>query len=277
MKELFKKLLIRVRADDLFIEAAALSYTTILALVPALTVVISIFAMVPAFTPIKQALQNFVQNNFMPVFFYSIGDYIGIFIAHAGQMTVTGTVILFIVSFFLVRAVDRALNRIWRGGKRKMTMTFAVYWTLLTLGPLATGILIWFTSKVIAYSFLDTPLSFATGLAYFLVPVVVELILVSALFITVPVAVVKIRDAVRGALFVTILFEVCKRIFSAFILNFSDYEAIYGALAAIPVLMIWININWVIVLFGAEFTVFLNEYRQENKQGSEDNQQVELE
>ena len=75
----------------------------------------------------------------------------------------------------------------------------------------------------------------------------------------------------------TILFEVCKRIFSAFILNFSDYEAIYGALAAIPVLMIWININWVIVLFGAEFTVFLNEYRQENKQGSEDKQQVEIE
>ena len=52
-------------------------------------------------------------------------------------------------------------------------------------------------------------------------------------------------------------------IFSAFILNFSDYEAIYGALAAIPVLMIWININWVIVLFGAEFTVCLSELREE--------------
>ena len=63
----------------------------------------------------------------------------------------------------------------------------------------------------------------------------------------------------------TILFELCKRIFSAFILNFSDYEAIYGALAAIPVLMIWININWVIVLFGAEFTVSLSESREEKR------------
>ena len=251
-----------MRGDDLLIEAAALSYTTILALVPALTVIISIFAMVPAFGPIKLSLQGFVQNNFMPVFSEAIGDYIGTFVAHAGSMTVTGTVVLFIVSFFLVRAVDRAINRIWRGGKRKVTMTFAVYWTLLTLGPLATGILIWFTTKFLAFSFMGTTLSFAAGLAYFLVPIVVEMALVIALFITVPVATVKFKDAFCGALLVTFLFEVFKRLFSSFILNFSDYEAIYGALAAIPVLMIWININWFIVLCGAEFTASLGEFRQ---------------
>lgn len=262
MRELLAYFINRVKRDELLLESAALSYTTILALIPALTVVVSIFTMVPAFAPLREQLLSFASENFMPVFAESISENIGRFVAHAGSMTVAGTLMLIVVSLMLVRSVDKTINRIWRGGKRKISMTVAIYWTMLTMGPLVTAALMWLTSRIITFSLFEMDLSFAQQTVYFLMPLVIECAMVTVVFMAVPIAVVKLRDALLGALLVTFLFEAAKRIFAAFILNFTDYQAIYGALAALPVLMIWININWFIVLFGAEFTACLGTVRQ---------------
>ena len=252
----------RVKRDELFLEAAALSFTTILALIPALTVVVSIFTMVPAFEPLREQLLNFAGQNFMPVFTEAVNEYIGKFVSHAGSMTVTGSIMLIVVSLLLVRAVDKTINRIWRGGRRRAAMTVAIYWTMLTMGPLVAAALMWLTSRIITLTLFEVDLNFAQQSLYFVMPVVIEWGMVTVLFMAVPIAPVKLRDALLGALLVTFLFEAAKRIFAAFILNFSDYQAIYGALAALPVLMIWININWFIVLLGAEFTACLGTVRQ---------------
>lgn len=264
MRELIRYFIHRVKRDELMLEAASLSFTTILALIPALTIVVSIFTMAPSFEPLKKSLQEFVAQNFMPVFSDAISEYAGNFIEKAGSMTVTGSVVLVAISLLLVRSIDKSINRIWRGGKRKKTMTFAIYWTLLTVGPLATALTLWLFSKLLTVSILDLDLSLASQVLYFLLPIFIEMAVVTTLYVTVPVALVRFTDALIGAFFVTILFELSKKIFSVFILNFSSYEAIYGALAAIPVLMIWININWCIILFGAEFTSCLGMVRSGN-------------
>lgn len=262
LRELCDYFILRVKRDELFLEAAALSFTTILALIPALTVVVSIFTMVPAFEPLREQLLNFASQNFMPVFTEAVNEHIGKFVSHAGSMTVTGTIMLIVVSLLLVRAVDKTINRIWRGGRRKAAMTVAIYWTMLTMGPLVTAALMWLTSRIITMTIFQVDLNFAQQTLYFVMPVLIEWGMVTVLFMAVPIAAVKLRDALLGALLVTFLFEAAKRIFAAFILNFSDYQAIYGALAALPVLMIWININWFIVLLGAEFTACLGTVRQ---------------
>lgn len=262
MREFITFMLRRVKRDELFLEAASLSFTTILALIPALTVIVSIFTMAPAFEPLKDSLLDFASKNFMPVFAEAITENVGQFVTHAGSMTVTGSLMLIAVSLLLVRAVDKSLNRIWRGGRRRLAMTTAIYWTMLTMGPLAVSLLLWLTSRIITLSIFGADLSFAQQLIYFITPILIEIGLVTVVFLAVPVAPVKIRDALLGALVVTFLFEAAKRIFAAFILNFTDYQAIYGALAALPVLMIWININWFIILLGAEFTASLGIVRQ---------------
>ncbi len=266
MRELISFFLQRVRRDELFLEAAALSFTTILALIPALTVVVSIFTMAPGFEPLKEALLQFAKENFMPVFSEAVSNNVGQFVEHAGSMTVTGTIMLIVVSLLLVRAVDKTLNRIWRGGRRRLSVTVAIYWTMLTMGPLSLSLLLWLTSRIITLSIFGTDLSFAQQLLYYIMPVLIEIGMVAVLFLAVPTAPVKLRDALLGALAVTFVFELAKRIFAAFILNFTDYQAIYGALAALPVLMIWININWFIILLGAEFTALLGAVRQGSAQ-----------
>lgn len=258
MKELIKYFFRRIKRDNIALEAGALAYTSLLSLIPAFTVILSIFAVVPAFKDLRDSVSSFAAENFMPVFTEAISGHVGSLVEHAGKLTATSTVALFIVSLLLVRSIDHSLNRIWRGGRRKIGSMIAIYWTLLTLGPLAVGMIIWLTSKVLAYALtagqtLGVPLM----LVYYLFPVIIEIVVITALFVIVPAATVKFQDALLGAVVTTVAFEISKKIFSAFVLNFSNYEALYGALAALPVLMIWIYINWWIVLLGAEFTATL--------------------
>lgn len=265
IKELLRLLIMRIRRDEIAIEASALAYTTILALVPAVTIVLSIFAMVPAFQPLKKELMEFTTQNFLPVFADAIVDSITTFVEHAASTTITGAIMLIVVSLMMIRSVDLALNRIWRGGRRKISMTFAIYWTLLTVGPLTFAILLWATSQLIASSLIvEYELAAAVKILYFILPFIVEMGMMFALYTIIPVANVRVTDALCGALFTAVAFELLKRFFSIFILNFSSYEAIYGALAAAPVLMIWIYLNWWLVLIGAEITSLLGIVRGSN-------------
>ncbi len=263
MRELFYYFLRRVRRDGIGREASSLAFTSILALIPALTVVLSVFAVVPSFSEAREELKNFAASNFMPVFSDAVNSYVGNLVEHAGKLTITSTIFLFIVAILLVRTIDHSLNRIWRGGKRKLGSMMAIYWTLLTLGPIALSIIIWIFSKVLSYALLSgaDALSIPLLIAYFIFPIIIEIALITALFMIVPSVTVKFQDAFIGAVLVTVAFEISKKIFSTFVLNFSNYEALYGALAALPVLMIWIYINWWIVLLGAEFTATLGVVR----------------
>lgn len=262
LKELIRYFLRRIKRDAIAKEAASLSFTSILALVPALTVVLLVFAIIPSFEGVRESLKNFATTNFMPVFSEAVNDYVGTLVDHAGKLTATSTIFLFLISLFLVRSVDSSLNRIWRGGKRKFGSIVAIYWTLLTLGPISVGTIIYLTSKVLAYASLNGPsLGLPLVVAYFIFPIIIEFAVITALFIIVPSVNVKCQDAVLGAVLVTVSLEISKKVFSVFVLNFSTYEAIYGAFAVLPVLMIWIYINWWIVLLGAEFTATLGSIR----------------
>ena len=262
MKELYKYFLNRVKRDSIGLEASALSFTSILALIPAISVIFYCFAVFPSFEQFRESLKNFAKANFMPVFADNLGNYVGTFVEHAGKLTATSTVVFFVISLLLVRSIDQCLNRIWRGGRRKLGTMIAIYWTLLTLGPIALGIVIWIFTKVMGFAISsNSTVGLPLMIAYFVFPIIIECGVLTAVYVIVPRVRVKVQDALLGAVFVTVAFEVSKKIFSIFVLNFSNYEAIYGAIAVIPVLFVWIYINWWIVLLGAEFTATLGVVR----------------
>lgn len=267
LKELFRIFIARCKQDNITISAGHLAYVTLLSLVPFIMVTFTIMSAFPAFAEVRSKLEHFVFNNFVPTASDVVHQYMTDFVGNASQMSAIGILSLLIVALMLISNVDKTLNRIWRTeSNRPIVYTFAIYWMVITLGPLLIG------SSVIVSSYL-------TGLAAFteeytpglgtlllsLVPSGAAMIAFAILYLVVPNRRVFVRHAISGALVATIAFEMTKSGFALYVTNFPSYELIYGALAVVPILFLWVYLSWVIVLFGAEFTCSLGEAFENRK------------
>ncbi len=259
----FRLLYKRITDDDIQVLASSLSYTTVLSLVPVMAVLLSAFSLFPGFESLKNAMLDFAVKNLMPNAGDIIKDYINDFVANASKTTIVGLLALFAISLLLIRRIDITLNKIWHTTSRRPRITtFAVYWTVLTLGPILLGISIAITSSIAAVSFFGEQ-SYFYGLdtyALSFIPSILTFIILTLVYLAVPVTKVTFLQACTGALVATVAQDMVRRLFMYFIVNFSSYALIYGALAAIPVIMVWVHVNWFVVLVGAEISATIKDF-----------------
>lgn len=243
--------------DQVTVNAGYLAYVTLLSLVPLIAVGVAIFSAFPGFEDTRIAIENFLFANFIPTSSDAIKEHITSFAGNANQMTAVGIGFLAAIALLLIRNVDATLNRIWRiKAKRPMMISFAVYWMVLSLGPLLLGASIGVTSYIVSLvSFADQGIPGFSGFLLKLLPYLISMAGFILLYTLVPNTRVSFRAAIPGALFAALLFELTKKGFALYISHFPSYEVIYGAVATIPILFVWIYLSWVVVLLGAEFTV----------------------
>jgi membrane protein len=251
----------RCQEDQITINAGYLAYVTLLSLVPLIAVGVAIFSAFPGFEQTRLAIENFIFTNFVPTSTESIKAHISAFTGNANQMTAVGIGFLAAIALLLIRNVDSALNRIWRvKEKRAMMISFAIYWMVLTLGPVLLGASIGVTSYIVSLvSFADQGIPGFSGFLLKLLPYVISMAGFIMLYTLVPNTRVSFRAAIPGALFAALLFELTKKGFAMYISHFPSYEVIYGAVATVPILFVWVYLSWIVVLLGAEFTVCLGE------------------
>ncbi len=251
-----------------FQTASSLAYTTLLSLVPLIAVMFSFFSHMPVFKDINEVIQEFVFNNFVPAFGSTVQDYLIDFSMKASQLTTTGICILIIIALMLMATIDSALNHIWHvSDKRNPTTRFLIYWAILTLGPILLGVGLYSTSYILALPVVDTvdaSLQFKTHLLT-LTPFITTSIAFFLLYVLVPNCDVKVRNAVIGGIMAALLFELAKFGFG-FYVKAVPTEAIYGALAVMPVFLIWIYLSWVIVLLGAQMAYTLSVFKCDGNQ-----------
>ena len=84
------------------------------------------------------------------------------------------------------------------------------------------------------------------------------------IYATVPNRQVKLKHALAGGVVGALLFEGTKRMFSMYVLNFGNYEVIYGAVASIPIFFVWVYLSWLVVLFGAEVAAALADEQEQS-------------
>ncbi|CAM4204112.1 virulence factor BrkB family protein [Pseudoalteromonas ostreae] len=243
--------------DQITVNAGYLAYVTLLSLVPLIAVGVAIFSAFPGFEDTRIAIENFLFTNFVPTSSDVIKEHITSFAGNANQMTAVGIGFLAAIALLLIRNVDATLNRIWRiKTKRPMMISFAVYWMVLSLGPLLLGASIGVTSYIVSLvSFADQGIPGFSGFLLKLLPYLISMAGFIMLYTLVPNTRVPFKAAVPGALFAALLFELTKKGFALYISHFPSYEVIYGAVATIPILFVWVYLSWVVVLLGAEFTV----------------------
>ncbi len=244
----------RLIRDKLTQVASSLTFTTVLATVPMLAVILSLFTAFPLFTDFKVALEQFLTHNLMPAnVSETIMSYLNTFAQQASRLTAIGVGFLIVTSIMLMMTIDEVLNTIWNVKRqRPLGQRILVYWAILSLGPIFVGASLW-TSSYIAQEKLGlvTQFSILKSLLFTLVPVIVSGLVFSLLYYLVPNRKVAWKDALIGGYTTAILLEIMKAGFAYYITQFPSYTLIYGAFATIPIFLLWIYLSWLVVLFGA--------------------------
>ena len=243
--------------------AASLTYTTLLSLVPLMTVTLAIFSAFPVADRVYLLIQDFVFENFVPTSSEVLQQYLSEFSSKASRLTGPGTAFLVVVALMMMASIDRALNAIWEvKTKRNFASKFLIYWAVLSLGPLLIGASVLVTSYIISLPILSEAASTGVGRTLLaLTPVTASALAFTMVYLVVPNRRVRVSHALIGGVFAAVLFEGAKRGFGFYITQFPTYEAIYGALASIPIFLVWLYLSWLVVLLGAELTHCLSLYR----------------
>jgi membrane protein len=252
----------RLHKEQIHVIAGYLSYVTLMSLVPLLVVMLSVMTAFPIFADIRQIVENFVYTNFVPTAGDLVQQHLTGFVDNASKMSAVAISFLFLFALLLISAIDRSLNKIWRvNEKRRVITAFSMYWMVLTLGPVLVGSSIAATSYIVSLVSLDQYDVF--GLANIFLrslPVLASIAAFVILYMVVPNKIVPFKYAITGATIAALLFELAKKGFAFYVTQLPSYQAIYGALASIPILFLWVYLSWLVVLVGALCTAALQDF-----------------
>ena len=239
--------------DRLNANAAALTFVSLFAFVPLLTVTLSIASALPAAGDIEAKLSDFLLQFLLPESSTQVVQYLSTFIDQARSLTVFGVGILLVTAVLMLRNIEKALNDIWRNrANRRPLQSFLLYWAVLSLGPAAIGLGL----GVRAYLFAAThdwggiQLFGLGSILVGLLPFAISTIGLTALYAVVPNCQVPFRHALIGGVFAATTFTMARMVFTA-VMAESSYALVYGAFAAVPLFLLWIYVTWIIVLAGA--------------------------
>jgi membrane protein len=244
----------RAGEEQLFQVTSSLTFTTVLAIVPMLAVVLSLFTAFPVFQEFRVALEDFLTHSVMPpAVSDNIMNYLNQFARQASRLTAIGGGLLLVTSVLLIMTIDKTFNDIWHVTRqRPLAQRTLVYWAVLTLGPVVAGASLWATSFLARESLgLVRDVPDLLGLAVSFLPLILTGFGFAALFVVVPNRRVYWRDALAGGVGTAIVLELMKSAFAYYLTRFPTYTVIYGAFATLPIFLLWIYLSWLAVLFGA--------------------------
>lgn len=254
----------RFREERCFQLCGSLTFTTLLALVPLVTIALMFMTAFPVFNALSDQLREFVLSNLVPEAGSKvISVYVQQFSNNAARLTAAGVSVLVASSIMLMLTIDRAFNTIWRVKRpRPLVQRVLIYWSILTVGPLLMG------GSLTLWSWLVKMSNDAIGIVPVvaietlkLVPLGLTAMAFGLLYRLVPNRQVSAIDAAIGGTFAAVFFEAMKYGFGQFIANFSNYKLVYGAFASVPIFLLWIYASWVVVIFAAIITSGLSYWR----------------
>lgn len=244
-------------ADRCMLRASALTYTTLLSIVPLLALM---FALLKGFG---------VQNSLEPLILEHLAlgaeDIVGQIISYidntnVARLGVVGLAALFMAVLTLLSNIEKSFNHIWGVDEtRPLLRRFADYFSVVTIGPIFVLAAISMTSSLASNQIVthlqgDTYVGPLVLLLFKGIPFVGMWITFTALYIFMPNTRVSYSAALIGGIFGGTLWQLAQWGYVHFQVGVGRYNAIYGTMAALPIFMVWLYVSWLIVLLGVEMT-----------------------
>jgi membrane protein len=257
----FHGVVARLKAAEMGRTAAALSFTSVLGLVPLATVAFVYIARYPLFQQWLDALEGFLLRHLLPGSSSLVRSHLREFVAQAANLQGVGLALVVVTAVLLVATIEREINAIWGlAGRRPLLQRLFVFALGMTVGPLLIGAAVYSTAWVVDASVAQLPITLRVR--HYVVPplsVAIAAFAFTLLYVLMPARRVPLTPAVIGGVFAALAFEVAKRLFGLYIARFPTYEVVYGTLAVLPLFLLWVYVSWVIVLVGAAVTATLTE------------------
>jgi len=265
---LLRFVLTRFKHDRCSQAAASLTFTTLLSLVPLITITLTMLAAFHVFEDFSTQIKNDVLSNLMPdKSALVVTQYMQQFAESATRLTAVGIVFLAVTAMSMMLTIDKAFNVIWRVSQpRPLIKRLVVYWTILTVAPLLIGTSLSLTSWLVWLT-----LGYAKHIPVFgvealrILPVLFTTVAFTLLFLLVPNRYVPRTHALIGAIFSAVLFETMNRVFANYISHFPTYKLVYGAFASVPIFLLCIYLSWLTILLGAVVASSLSHWRSSNR------------
>jgi len=263
--------ILRFGRDGCLAGAGALSYTTLVALVPTMAIALTVLSAVPVFAETRDDLVAKLFQSVVPQVGAEVEWWFRYFAGTSVRTTTIGVLALAVTVVLLLATIEDQLHAIWHvTSPRPWVQRILAYWAILTLGPLLLGVsfslpgyldVLARHAGLAAYE--PSDLMGPTGLHRLLrfVPFLLETAAFTLLYALIPNCSVRWREALLGAVVAAALLEALKTGFAVYIGYFSSYRAVYGALAAIPIFLVWMYVAWSAVLFGAVAAAALPRWR----------------
>ena len=245
--------------------AGSLTYTTMLSIVPMLTVFIVIVSSIPALADARNQIQAKIYDYLLPSSSAQVSAYLTDFAQKSSTLSVVGVIFLFVTAILMFSTMERVFNEIWkvrhnRGG----VSAYLRYWALVSLGPILLGGAFALSSAVTSIQFLNQNFngySINWGIWLKLASFFLLIGGFTFLYKIIPNCKVPLKNAFLGGLIATILFVLFKNFFGLIMTKFTSYEAVYGAFAALPIFLLWIYSSWCLILLGVEISYVLTIYQ----------------
>ena len=252
----------RFRDARLGLSASSLTFTTVLALVPLFAVGLAVFAAFPVFGKFQDTIQRWLIESLVPESIArQVLSYLTQFSRKASRLGSVGLVAVLMSAVFLMVTIERTLGQIWHiQHHRPLAQRVLLYWSAITLGPLFLGASLAITSYVVTAS--RDVVDVLPGSIRWLLDSFEFLLLtacVSGLYFYVPYTRVRWRHAITAGFLVAGALELAKKAMAVYLLQVPTYSLIYGAFAALPILLVWIYVTWLLVLLGAVLAASLPE------------------
>ncbi|AEF55127.1 YihY family inner membrane protein [Marinomonas posidonica] len=230
-------------------KAAQLTLSSLLAAVPIITIILGILSFTPTLQTMQAQLLNFIELHLAPGSSEQVLPYLIQFSEQSKKLPIAGLIALFITALLLLNNFESSVQSIWQiQQRRKIRERLLTYWAILTLGPILFATTLSLYGTLISLEFQqDNTTTWLNNLLELGSMVLYFLMLLTLNYLT-PNAEVSIKLASIAALFGSIGLVVLNYIFSSFAQFFTNYQIIYGAFAALPIFLIWLQLSWLVAL-----------------------------